>query len=464
MSPPCSLTPREVFGALGVLKGRPKIHRDLHSRLNLGQGPFGRFLVTMATPSFLRRESVESWNWIKNTTPKLPPLDAIRLSAVLEDCTDQLTILGCIMPVSYEGRKDVEDLDEQGMQDILTSQQELSAKYRNLMDKRAESLAKIPVELGKVAEIRWQLLDTSSDLKRSNHLFTMATRQSVLSTDVLQKVQADRQYSSNVLEGTMDEMLMLRTFRTLQLAVTMERDKKTNLQNLVLREEMGRKKIKSLQKQLGEVKKEKDYELQNRNEMIAYLKDQLQEMKAKTDMENRYVKKDTDLHVAQVQKKCSLTENDLQNEIEKLRNEMDQEIRVHMEIEAFLKQQQTSIEEKLEYWMEKYEKETEAKQQALNNLKSSRTADQASLQELAKQCRACELAIIEDRKEKENARKKVEQDALEMKSILKLQAWWRGMMVRRFLGPYRNLKKMLEEEPVSKEKGKKGKAGPKKKK
>ncbi|KAG8136336.1 hypothetical protein E2320_009294 [Naja naja] len=79
---------------------------------------------------------------------------------------------------------------------------------------------------------------------------------------------------------------------------------------------MGRKKIKSLQKQLGEVKKEKDYELQNRNEMIAYLKDQLQEMKAKTDMENRYVKKDTDLQVAQAQKKCFATENDLQNEIE----------------------------------------------------------------------------------------------------------------------------------------------------
>ncbi|ETE59629.1 IQ domain-containing protein G, partial [Ophiophagus hannah] len=66
----------------------------------------------MATPSFRRRESGarESWIWIKNTTPKLPPLDAIRLSAVLEDCTDQLAILGYIMPVSYEGRKDVEDV------------------------------------------------------------------------------------------------------------------------------------------------------------------------------------------------------------------------------------------------------------------------------------------------------------------------------------------------------------------
>ncbi|XP_070609928.1 dynein regulatory complex protein 9 isoform X1 [Erythrolamprus reginae] len=417
-------------------------------------------------PDFLWKiyKARHTWSWIKKTTPKLPPLDAIRISAILEDCTDQLAILGYIMPVTYEGRKDVEDLDEQGMQDILTSQQELSTKYRTLMDKRAESLAKIPTEFGKAAEIRWQLLDTTSDLKRSNHLFTMATRQSVLSSDVLKKVQADRQYSSDVLEGTMDEMLMLGTFRSLQLAVTLEKDKKTNLQNLVLKEEMGRKKVKSLQKQIGEVKKEKDYELQNRNEMIAYLKDQLQEMKAKTDMENRYVKKDTDLQLAQAQKKCSGTENELQNEIEKLRNEMDQENRIHMEIENFLKQQQTGIEEKLEYWMEKYEKETEAKQQALNGLKSSRAADQASLQELAKQCRACEQAIIEDRKEKENARKKVEQDALEMTSILRLQAWWRGMMVRRFLGPYKNLKKMLEEELVTKDKGKKGKAAPKKKK
>ncbi|XP_007435866.1 dynein regulatory complex protein 9 [Python bivittatus] len=419
----------------------------------------------MATPSFLRLSVGESSSWIKNTSPKLLPLDTIRLSALLEDCTDQLTILGYIMPASYEGRKDVGDLDEQGIQDILENQRELSKKYRNLMDTRAEGQAKAPTEFGKIAE-RQQLVETSTDLKRANHLFTMATKESVLSTDVLKKIQADRQYSSNVMEDTMDEMQMLRTFRTLQLAVNLEDEKKNNLQSLVLREEMGRKKIKSLQKQLSEVKKEKDYEVQSRNEMIAYLKDQLQEMKAKTDMENRYVKKDTELQIAQVQKKSSVTENDLQNEIEKLRNEMDQEIKVHLDIETFLKQQQTSIEEKLEYWMDKYEKDTEAQQQALNNLKSSRAADQAALQELAKQCLACEQAIIEDRKEKENTRKKVEQDALEMKSILRLQAWWRGMMVRKFLGPYKNLKKFLEEEPVGKDKGKKGKGkpGPKKKK
>ncbi|XP_077785754.1 dynein regulatory complex protein 9 isoform X2 [Podarcis muralis] len=350
-------------------------------------------------------------------TPRLLPLDAVRFSALLEDCIDQLAILGFIMPVSYEGRKDVSDINDTEIQGVLANQKELSTRYKNLMDARAESQAKIPNELGKIAELGRQLKDTGNELKRANYLFTIATKQSALSPENLKKIQADR-------------------------------------------EEMGRKKIKSLQKQLSDVKKEKEFELQNRNEMIAYLKDQLQEMKAKTDMENRYVKKDTDLQVAQTKNKCFEAENDLQNEIEKLRNQTEQEIRVHMDIENFLKQQQKSIEEKLEYWMDKYERDTEAKQQELNSLKASRAADQAALQELAKQCLICEQAIIEDRKEKENARKKVEQDALELKSILKLQAWWRGMMVRRFLGPYKALKKLWEEEQPPKEKGKKGKGKP----
>uniref|UniRef100_A0A8D2J0H6 IQ motif containing G n=1 Tax=Varanus komodoensis TaxID=61221 RepID=A0A8D2J0H6_VARKO len=317
---------------------------------------------------------------------KLTPLDAVRLSALLEDCTDQLTILGYIMPVSYEGRKDVSNVSASyPLAELVAS--------RCLMAERPPSTC--PTCKGHLAPL---------------HLINIAIQQpSVLS---------GRQQANDVLEDSKDELLTLGTFHTLQLAVSREKDLRAHIQNLIFREEMGRKKIKCLQKQLSDVKKEMDFEVQNRNEMIAYLKDQLQEMKAKTDMESRYVKKDTELQVAQVQKRCSAAENDLQNEIEKLRNQTEQEIRVHLDIESFLKQH---IEEKLEYWMEKYEKDTEAKQQALNALKSSRAADQAALQELAKQVgRKAGQAIIEDRKEKERARKKVEQDALEAKSLLKV--------------------------------------------
>lgn len=56
--------------------------------------------------------------------------------------------------------------------------------------------------------------------------------------------------------------------------------------------------------------------LQSQNEYIAHLKDQLQELKAKTNMENRYMKKNTELQISQTQQKCNKTEEFLLEEIE----------------------------------------------------------------------------------------------------------------------------------------------------
>lgn len=56
--------------------------------------------------------------------------------------------------------------------------------------------------------------------------------------------------------------------------------------------------------------------LQGQNEYIAHLKDQLQELKAKTNMENHFMKKNTELQISQTQKKCNKTEELLLEEIE----------------------------------------------------------------------------------------------------------------------------------------------------
>lgn len=62
--------------------------------------------------------------------------------------------------------------------------------------------------------------------------------------------------------------------------------------------------------------------------------------------------------------------------------------------------------------------------------------------------------VVEDRIEKEKIRRKHEQEAIELKAAVKLESWWRGVMVRKGLGPYKKGKK--------KKKGKK--SGKKKKK
>ncbi|KAF3827467.1 hypothetical protein GH733_002953 [Mirounga leonina] len=57
-------------------------------------------------------------------------------------------------------------------------------------------------------------------------------------------------------------------------------------------------------------------------------------------MENHYMKKNTELQISQTQKKCNRTEELLLEEIEKLRLKTEEENRIHMEIEMFLRKEQ----------------------------------------------------------------------------------------------------------------------------
>uniref|UniRef100_A0A8C6B110 Dynein regulatory complex protein 9 n=1 Tax=Monodon monoceros TaxID=40151 RepID=A0A8C6B110_MONMO len=372
-------------------------------------------------------------------------LDVLRISAVLEDTTDQLSILNYIMPVQYEKRKSIS----------------VNNKEINLEGKSLEKLSLVskPSKISgpfvhkeepKLPEIR----QGGQFNKVQDLIFKKPTRQIIMNTETLKKIQIDRQFFSDVITETMQELQDSGTFTSLLKALGKERENKMHFYNIIAREKNGRKKIKSLQKQLLNVKRERQAEVQSRHEYIAHLKDQLQEMKAKTNMENRYMKRNAELQISQTQKKCSKTEELLLEEIEKLRLKTEEENRIHAEIEIFLRKEQQKLEEKLEFWMEKFDKDTEMKQNELNALKAAKASDLAHLQELAKTIREYEQVIIEDRIEKEKTRKKIEQDHLELESSIKLQAWWRGTVVRKEIGGFKMPKKDKDDGKDSKGKGK----------
>uniref|UniRef100_A0A663MZY7 IQ motif containing G n=1 Tax=Athene cunicularia TaxID=194338 RepID=A0A663MZY7_ATHCN len=347
---------------------------------------------------------------------KFTHLEALLFAAVLENCVDQLSILGYIMPVSYEGKTDISHV----CASILPLERNLSCIEHKQ-------------QLGKTEDLK-------TPMKYSCILFLPG-----------------RQYARDVITVTMKKVQESGKFNSLTEANEREKAKKSKFHDFLIRSE-GKKEIKSLEKQLQDVKKETEIELQNRDNMIAYLRDELQEMRTKMNMESRYMKKSTDLQIHQTQKKCSNAENVLDKEIQKLRTRTDEEIRVHTEIENFLRQHH-KVEEKLEYWADKYENDMDAKTEELDALKAAKANNLEMLQRLAE-----EETIISDRAEKEAKRRLLEQDALELKSILKLQAWWKGTMVRRNLGPYQALKKIREKQlSKQKEKGNKDKSGAKKK-
>ena len=76
------------------------------------------------------------------------------------------------------------------------------------------------------------------------------------------------------------------------------------------------------------------------------------------------------------------------------KKKIDEEIRVNTEIEQYLKTHQQELEEKVEYWMEKYDKDVEAKTHELEVLKASKANDLARLQELTKLVRCLDLLEV----------------------------------------------------------------------
>ncbi|XP_058282109.1 dynein regulatory complex protein 9 isoform X2 [Hylobates moloch] len=381
--------------------------------------------VTGEPPSTIEEEGIPKETDIEiipEILETLEPLslpDVLRISAVLEDTTDQLSILNYIMPVQYEGR-----------QSIHMKSREMNLEGTNL-DKlpMASTITKIPslliTEEGpNLPEIRHRGRFAVEFNKMQDLIFKKPTRQTIVTTETLKKFQIERQFFSDVIADTIKELQDSATYNSLLQALSKERENQMHFYDVIAREEKGRKQIISLQKQLINVKKEWQFEVQSQKEYIANLKDQLQEMKAKSNLENRYMKTNTELQISQTQKKCNRTEELLLEEIEKLRMKTEEEARIHTEIEMFLRKEQQKLEERLEFWMEKYDKDTEMKQNELNALKAAKASDLAHLQDLAKTIREYEQVIIEDRIEKERSRKK-------------LQAWWRGTMIRREIGGFK---------------------------
>jgi len=343
------------------------------------------------------------------------------------------------MPAQHDPKfKENDEITE-----LIEEQKRLETLYKQVMSSQTMNAKEQEVQAAAIAK------DIHTNTQAINKSFR---RNKTGQDDNGAKVQADRRFVHDILDTTLHEIKESGTFHTLVNAVNAEKDKKTELLEIVRREEESRKKVKQLQKELVEVRKERELEVQKRNEMIAHLKDQLQETKAKTAMESKYIKKDAEVRVSCAQRKCQQTEQELKDESKELERRLEDESRCNAEIESYLRTHHTLLEEKVEHWMDKYDTDIDAKQHELDSLKTAKAHDLARLQELTQKYQDYEKVVQEDKVEKERQRRQEERQLEQYNACTKIQSWWRGVMVRKQLGPYNKKKK----------KGKKGKKSAKK--
>lgn len=227
-----------------------------------------------------------------------PEVIDIQISGCLEEAIDKLRISGQIMPLTYEAKNNAKTMLHQSLNNIKESQNEAENDFQNAL--------KIP---------DGNKSNAGKNLKAATHAFQRSLKQNPIGGDIFEKIELDRLFLENILTQLMDE-IGSKNFERLKANVAAEKKNKSEFQSIIKREQESRLAIKDLQKSLVDIKIEKEVEIQKRNELIAHLKDRLQELKAKTNMEAKYVKKSTDNSVAQTKKKCDLSEIELKQQIE----------------------------------------------------------------------------------------------------------------------------------------------------
>lgn len=143
--------------------------------------------------------------------------------------------------------------------------------------------------------------------------------------------------------------------------------------------------------------------------------------------------------------------NDLRNMIQEYQHNIDCENRINLEICKFLEETTNTHNDNIEKWMTDYDKELERYEGELFEVKVDREKWETEFGLLKKEYESRCEEMTRWLEFKEEMKKQLELELLRAAVATKIQAWWRGIMVRRHLGPYRKKKK------GKKDKNKKGK-------
>ncbi|CAH8872703.1 unnamed protein product [Trichobilharzia szidati] len=263
-------------------------------------------------------------------------------------------------------------------------------------------------------------------------------------------------YLIDVLEKLGQEIKHTGKCETLQQSLDKEESEFKEIERILAREQKAREKIKEIKKKIEEKNEEGIKIIEQGKESIAHLKDQVQEMKAKIIMEEKYITRYSTVKLEEFQSQCDQKENEIKHQIEVTQTNHSKEERVHAEVTSYLNERISYLKNHEVFWQEKVEKNIGQLKQELYRLKDSKEKNMNKLNELSALYKEYEAVILSDRIEKEKIRQQEEQVELELQAACKIQNWWRTVCVQHSLGPYRKKR--------GKGKGKKGKKGKGKKK
>lgn len=404
-----------------------------------------------------------------------------QVGAVIQDCVNQLAVLGGVTPqATKDGGESTKLLVGDSIGQAVEKQHLLEAEYDRLLGEREElqqrgvgmeppgprcgqedggflsfrSTTDIQPPWAKLEQNQRMIDDIAHRMKQSTQDLVTNMRQNPSAAENMVKMHSERQHVQDLMATVLDELDGDGSFMTLVKSVSDEVLEKERFVETIMREEDSRVRVQTLQLSREEIHTEKEERIIQLDETIFQLRDQLQETKARVALEGKYIKKEADVRVTVAAKRSGQTLGDLTTQSDELRRLTAEEMKCHKEVIQFLEENYTALEDKLGKWTTKNDVDTDVKQRELEKLKEDRRLDLDTLTKKTDEYSEYQKVCQNDRKRRDRQRKQAQQAVRDMAAAVKIQAWWRGMLVRHKLGPFAKKGK----------KGKGGKKGKKKKK
>ena len=362
----------------------------------------------------------------------LTVIEAARISAIVEEALEKLSFLASITPDVMAHRDELSQIVGDEITRIIQEQRGLETRYEHLISQRTS--LKALSNKNKFNENQEQVKEVARALRESTKELCRNLKGNPNIAENLSKIQTERSNLQNLLSKTLRE-LRESSFATLTTTVEEEKARNDMIREVVQKEKEVSAAVKKLQADLASEKQLHVQEVEERNEIIAKLKEDLVAVRTKSSIETKYLHKVARARGQSLNRAYHAQTGDLEQSIWHVKKELEIETRAHGETERFLKKKQADLQAEILKWDAKYQEDTEEQDRILDELKNARAADLIKLNDYTER----ETKEREERERREEAaRMKAEAERIrraeEEKNLwaaTKVQALWRGYLQRK---------------------------------
>eukprot|EP00002_Diphylleia_rotans_P018512 TRINITY_DN3582_c0_g1_i4.p1 TRINITY_DN3582_c0_g1~~TRINITY_DN3582_c0_g1_i4.p1 ORF type:complete len:190 (+),score=52.81 TRINITY_DN3582_c0_g1_i4:83-652(+) len=179
-------------------------------------------------------------------------IEAQRISAVLEEAVERLSVLQTITPDLLAHRDELAQTVGDEISRIIEDQRSLERRYEQLIAQRSQ--LKSLSNKSKYKENQAQIEEIARELRQSTKVLCRNLKENPNIAENLMKIQSERSSLQNLFSKTMRELKDLH-YTALANSVDQEREDQRNLMETMQKEKEATAAVKSLQKELQEEKK-----------------------------------------------------------------------------------------------------------------------------------------------------------------------------------------------------------------